>query len=138
MLDDELAEEGGGRWWDDHRAQWVDREGKKDGFVSTMTRDMKILPEGKPVWGCKKIEIEEVDVRPTGGTREQRRSEESRRVGEGNRQDRVRGYLYLLGRQPSGWREHRWGCFRGREGVQGNGGGMWDRGCGHGMGRRGS
>ena len=31
-LDDELAEEGEGRRWDDHGPPWVGREGKKDGF----------------------------------------------------------------------------------------------------------
>ena len=48
--------------------QWVGKEGKKDGFVSTLTRAVSILPEGKPLCGgpCQKIEIEEVDVRPIG------------------------------------------------------------------------
>ena len=49
-LDDELAEEGYGGKWDDHGPQWVNREGKKDGFVSTLTRMVSILPEGKPLW----------------------------------------------------------------------------------------
>ena len=64
IVDDELAEEGEGRW-NDHGPQWVGKEGKKDGFVSMLTA---VLPEGKPLWGglCQKIEIEEVDVRPTG------------------------------------------------------------------------
>ena len=70
MLDDELAQEGEGRRWDDHDPEWVAKEGKKDGFVSTLTRMVSILPEGKPLWGgggaCQKIEIEEVDVRPIG------------------------------------------------------------------------
>ena len=68
-LDDELAEEGDGRRWNDHGPQWVGKEGKKDRFVSTLTRAVSILPEGKPLWGalCRKIEIEEVDVRPSGG-----------------------------------------------------------------------
>ena len=51
MLDDELAEEGDDRRWDDHGPQWVAKEGKKDGFVSTLTRMVSILPEGKPLWG---------------------------------------------------------------------------------------
>ena len=38
VVDDELAEEGDGRRWDDHGPQWVAKEGKKDGFVSTLTR----------------------------------------------------------------------------------------------------
>ena len=65
MIDDELAEESGRRRWNDHGAQWVGKEGKKDGFVSTLT----ILPEGKPLWDgpCRKVDVEEVDVRPTGG-----------------------------------------------------------------------
>ena len=69
MLDDELAEEGGRRRWDYHGPQWVNKEGKKDGFVSTLTRAVSLLPEGKPLWGgpCQKVEIDEVDVRPTGG-----------------------------------------------------------------------
>ena len=68
VMDDELAEEGEGRRWDDHGPQWVNTEGKKDRFVSTLTRAVSILPEGKPLWGgpCQKIEIEGVDVRPTG------------------------------------------------------------------------
>ena len=66
---DELAEEGEGRRWSDHGPQWVNTEGKKDGFVSTLTRMVSILPEGKPLWGgpCRKVEVEEVDVRPAGG-----------------------------------------------------------------------
>ena len=69
MLDDELAKEGGGKRWDDHGPQWVNKEGKKDGFMSTLTRAVSILPEGKPIWGgiCQKTKIKEVDVRPTGG-----------------------------------------------------------------------
>ena len=51
LLDEELAEEGEGRRWDDHGPQWVAREGKKDGFVSTLTRMASILPEGKPLFG---------------------------------------------------------------------------------------
>ena len=35
ILDDELAEEGEG---DDHGSQWVNKEGKRDGFVSALTR----------------------------------------------------------------------------------------------------
>ena len=64
-VDDELAE-GEGRRWNDHGAQWVAKEGKKDGFVSTLTRMVSILPEGKPLFGgpCRKVEVEEVDVRP--------------------------------------------------------------------------
>ena len=38
FFDDELAEEGEGRGWDDHGPQWVMKERKKDGFVSTLTR----------------------------------------------------------------------------------------------------
>ena len=68
MLDDELAEEGGGRRWDDHGPQWVNKEGKKDGFMSTLMRAVSILPEEKPLWRgvCRKIKIKAVDVRPTG------------------------------------------------------------------------
>ena len=57
MIDDELTEEDG-RMWNDHGVQWVDKEGKKDGFVSTLTRMVSILPEGKPMWGgpCRKVE----------------------------------------------------------------------------------
>ena len=51
MVDDELTEEGDGRRWDDHGPQWVGKEGKKDGSVSTLTRAVSILPEGKPLWG---------------------------------------------------------------------------------------
>ena len=69
MLDDELVEEGVGRTWNDHGPQWVAKEGKRDGFVSTLTRMVSILLEGKPLFGgpCQKVEIEEVDVRPRGG-----------------------------------------------------------------------
>ena len=65
MLDDELVEEGEGRRWNDHGPQWVATEGKKDGFVSTLTCMVSILPEGKPLFGgpCQKVEIKEVDVR---------------------------------------------------------------------------
>ena len=68
MLDDELAEEGEGRRWNDYGPQWVAKEGKKDEFVSSLTRMVSILLEGKPLWGgpCQKIEIEEIDVRPIG------------------------------------------------------------------------
>ena len=38
VVDDELAEEGEGRRWNDHGPQWVGKEGKKNGFVSTLTR----------------------------------------------------------------------------------------------------
>ena len=64
MLDDELAEEREGRRWNDHGPQWVAKEGKKDGFVSTLTRMVSILPEGKPLFGglYQKVEIKEVDV----------------------------------------------------------------------------
>ena len=64
MLDDELAEEGDGRTWNNHGPQWVAKEGKKDGFVSTLTRMVSILLEGKPLFRglCQKVEIEEVDV----------------------------------------------------------------------------
>ena len=55
VLDDELAEEGDGRRRDDHGPQWVNKEGKKDGFVSTLTRMVSILPEGKPLWGVGRI-----------------------------------------------------------------------------------
>ena len=43
MIDDEMTEEG--RVWNDHGPQWVGREGKKDGFVSTLTRMVSFLPE---------------------------------------------------------------------------------------------
>ena len=78
VIDDELAEEGEGRRWDDHGPQWVAREGKKDGFVLTLTRMVSILPEGEPLWGgpCQRIEIEEVDVRPAGGKESEKDLEE--------------------------------------------------------------
>ena len=42
---------------------------KKDSFASTLTCMVSVLPEGKPLWGgqCRKVDIVEVDVRPTGG-----------------------------------------------------------------------
>ena len=65
--DDELTEEDGrvGQ----HGPHWVGREGKKDGFTSTLTRMASILPEGKPSYGgpCQRINIKEVVVRPCGG-----------------------------------------------------------------------
>ena len=78
VVDDELAEEGDGRRWDDHGPQWVTKEGKKDGPASTLTRMVSILPEGKPLWRrpCQKIEIEEVDVRPTRGKKSEKDPEE--------------------------------------------------------------
>ena len=51
MLDDEMIEEGEGRGWNNHSPQWVGKEGKKDGLVSTLTRITSILPDGKPLWG---------------------------------------------------------------------------------------
>ena len=67
VIDDNELAEGEGRQWNDHGPWWVGKEGRKDGFVSTHA--VSILPEEKPLWGgpCRKIEIEEVDVRPTGG-----------------------------------------------------------------------
>ena len=50
MIDDELTEEDG-RKWNDHGPQWVGKEGKKAGFVSTLTRMASVLPEGKPLLG---------------------------------------------------------------------------------------
>ena len=43
--------------------------GKKGDFVSTLTRMVSVLPEGKPLWGgpCRKVGFGEVDVRPSGG-----------------------------------------------------------------------
>ena len=78
MLDDELAEEGDGRRWNDHGPQLVNKEEKNDGFVSTLTCMVSILPEGKPLWGgtFQKIEIEEVDVRPGGGKESEKDPEE--------------------------------------------------------------
>ena len=66
VIDDELAEEGEGRRWDDHGPQWVGKEGKKYGFVSTLTRMVSIILEGGSLWGesCRKVEVEEVDLRP--------------------------------------------------------------------------
>ena len=42
----------------DHGPQWVAKEGKKDGFTSTLIRMVSILPERKPLWGgpCQKVE----------------------------------------------------------------------------------
>ena len=81
MMDDELAEEGDGRRWNDHGPQWVNKEGKNDGFVSTLTRAVSILPEEKPLWGgtSLKIEIEEVDVRQTGGKKVRKTRRNGRR-----------------------------------------------------------
>ena len=64
-----MAEEGEGRRWNDHGPQWVGKERKKDGFVLTLTCVVSILPEWKPLWGgpCRKMGVDEVDVRPTGG-----------------------------------------------------------------------
>ena len=65
-VDDELAEEGEGRKWNDHGPQWVAKEGKKNRFVSTLTQMVSILPEGKPLFEgpCQEAEIEEVEVQP--------------------------------------------------------------------------
>ena len=48
-----------------HGVEWVGKEGKKDGFVSTLTRMVSVLPEGKPLFRgpCRRVNIEEVDVR---------------------------------------------------------------------------
>ena len=70
MRDDELAEKGEGRRWNDHGPEWVNKEGKEDGYVSTLTEAVSVLPEpeGKPLWGgpCQNVNIEEVDLRPSG------------------------------------------------------------------------
>ena len=50
MIDDELTEEDDSMW-NDHGPQWVRKEGKRNGFVSTLTRMVSVLPEGKPLWG---------------------------------------------------------------------------------------
>ena len=70
MLDGELAEEGGGRWWDFTAHSRSTRRAKKMGFVSTLTRAVSLLPEGKPLWGgpCQKMDIDEVDVRLEKGS----------------------------------------------------------------------
>ena len=36
-MDDELAEEGGRRRWNDHGLEWVGKERKKHTFLSTLT-----------------------------------------------------------------------------------------------------
>ena len=60
VIDNKLAEGGGGRRWDYQGPQCVAKEGKKDRFVSILTRIVRILPEGKPMWGgpCQKVEGE--------------------------------------------------------------------------------
>ena len=48
----------------------MDRQRRENGRVRVnMTRAVSILPEGKPLWGgpCQKVDMEESDVRPTGG-----------------------------------------------------------------------
>ena len=72
MANDELVEEGEERRWNDHGPEWVGKEGKKNGFVSTLTRMVSILPEGKPLWGgsCRKVEVEEVDLRPVDDSKD--------------------------------------------------------------------
>ena len=58
VIDDKLAEGGGGRRWDYQDPQCVVKEEKNDGFVSILTHMVRILPEGKPMWGgpCQKVE----------------------------------------------------------------------------------
>ena len=65
VIVDEFVEEGAGRRWNDHGSCWVGKEGKKDGFVSTLTRSYR---RGSPSGGdrCRKVDIEAVDVRSTG------------------------------------------------------------------------
>ena len=64
---DELAEEGEGRRWNDHGPEWVNKEGKEDRYVSTLTWTVSILLEGKPLWEgpCQKVNIDEVDLKPS-------------------------------------------------------------------------
>ena len=50
MIYDELMEEDG-RKWNDYGQQWVGKEGKKDGFVSTLTRMTSVLLEGSRFGG---------------------------------------------------------------------------------------
>ena len=61
MIDNYLTEEDGGIR-NDHGPQSVRMEGKKNGYVSTLTRTVR----GEAPLG-RKVDIEEVDVRPTGG-----------------------------------------------------------------------
>ena len=53
VLDDEITEDGEGRNYNNHGPQWVGKEGKKDGFVSTLARMTSVLPEGKPLCGYR-------------------------------------------------------------------------------------
>ena len=48
-IDDEWVEEGKGRRWNAHGPQWVGKNGKRDGFASTLTRKASALPETKPL-----------------------------------------------------------------------------------------
>ena len=69
MINHELAEpEGEGRRWNDHGPRWVNMEGNKDQLLSTLTWAVRILPEGKPLWGgpCLEVEFERIDVRQAG------------------------------------------------------------------------
>ena len=103
-VNDELAEEGEGQRWNDHGPEWVSKEGKKDGYISTLTRAVSTLPEGKPLWGglCQKVDIEEVDLRPTGAKGSEQDPDnpgawetEIERAGIG-------GGICILRRQPAG------------------------------------
>ena len=78
VVDDELAEEGDGRRWDDHRPQWVAKAGRLRLYSWSASSLVSILAEGKPLWGgpCQKIEIEEIDVRPAGGKESEKDPEE--------------------------------------------------------------
>ena len=65
VVDDVFAEEGYGRRCDDHGPQWVAKEGKKDGFVWTLTRIVSILPEGNHYGGtCGSCNILSQDRAP--------------------------------------------------------------------------
>ena len=93
VVDDELAEEEGGRRWNDHGPRWVGIEGKKDGFMSTLTCAVSTLPEGKPLWGGP-CQSRHKAIRGEGQQAGPRRP---RSLGERNRESRFRGGLCVVG-----------------------------------------
>ena len=121
QIDDELAEEGEGRRWLGKVRILSDADDIHPAGEASLGGSM---PEGRDRGGGRRAE------------RAERTAQTNRRVGKGNWQDRGRGFIHLLGRQPSGRGEHGGRAFV----VRSDGwreSGVWDWGHRYGVGRRG-
>ena len=109
VVDDEFAVEREGRRWNYHGPEWVGKVGKKDEFVSILTRMTLVLSEAEPLLGgpCQRVR---------GSGRETCGGPEGPGwMGDGNRQSRGRGRLRIFQWQPPGGGERRErGVYRGK------------------------